>query len=52
MCSILLFYKEKNSFLKPVQNYQLLNEVVIKNKCLLPLIQELVNKIKEANCQN
>ena len=39
------FIKKKDRSLWPVQDYQRLNEVTIKNKYPLPLIQELIDKI-------
>jgi len=40
------FVKKKYGSLRPVQDYRRLNEVTIKNKYLLPLIQELIDKVK------
>jgi len=42
------FIKKKNGTLRPVQDYRWLNEVMIKNKYLLPLIQELIDKVRGA----
>ena len=42
------FIKKKDGTLWPVQNYWWLNEVMIKNKYPLLLIQELINKIQGA----
>ena len=42
------FVKKKDGSLRPVQDYRRLNEVTIKNKYPLPLIQELVDKVKGA----
>jgi len=42
------FIKKKDGSLRPVQNYCQLNEVTVKNKYPLPLIQELINKVKGA----
>ena len=42
------FVKKKDSSLRPVQDYRQLNEVIIKNKYPLPLIQELIDKVKGA----
>ena len=39
------FIKKKDGTLRPVQDYQRLNEVTIKNKYPLPLIQELIDKV-------
>jgi len=48
MTSPLFFIKKKDGSLCPVQDYQKLNEMTVKNKYLLPLIQELSDKLKEA----
>ena len=42
------FVKKKDESLWPVQDYQQLNEVTIKNKYPLLLIQELIDKVQEA----
>ena len=42
------FIKKKNGSLQPVQDYRWLNEITIKNKYLLPLIQELIDKVRGA----
>ena len=42
------FVKKKDSLLHPVQDYRRLNELTIKNKYPLPLIQELIDKVKGA----
>jgi len=42
------FVKKKDSLLILVQDYRWLNEVTIKNKYPLPLIQELIDKVKGA----
>ncbi|KAF8639125.1 hypothetical protein AX16_010366 [Volvariella volvacea WC 439] len=42
------FIKKKDGGLCPVQDYQKLNEMTIKNKYPLPLIQELINKVKHS----
>jgi len=39
------FIKKKDGTLRPVQDYWRLNEVTIKNKYLLLLIQELIDKV-------
>jgi len=39
------FIKKKDGSLQLVQDYRRLNEVTIKNKYLLPLIQELIDKV-------
>lgn len=46
MASPFFFIKEKDGTLCPVQDYQKLNDMMIKNHYLLPLIQELINKLK------
>jgi len=46
--ALFFFVKKKNSSLQPVQDYQQLNKVTIKNKYSLPLIQELINKVQGA----
>jgi len=38
---------KKNSSLQLVQDYRKLNQVTIKNKSLLPLIREVIDKLKE-----
>jgi len=42
------FVKKKNGSLQPVQDYCQLNEATIKNKYPLPLIQELIDKVRGA----
>ena len=42
------FVKKKDGALRPVQDYRQLNDVTIKNKYPLPLIQELVDKLSKA----
>ena len=43
---------QKNSFLQLVQDYRKLNQVTIKDKTLLPLIEEIINKLKEVKYFN
>src|SRR6202012_5613616 len=43
------FIKKKDGKLRPIQDYQKLNEYTIKNKYPLPLIPELIAKVKMAN---
>ena len=43
-----LFVKKKDGWLRPVQDYQKLNDMTIKNWYPLPLISELINKLKGA----
>src|SRR5712675_831467 len=40
------FVKKKDGSLRPVQDYRCLNEMTIKNKYPLPLIQELIDKLQ------
>ena len=47
MASLFFFIKKKNSKLYLVQNYHKLNQKAIKNKYLLLLIQELIDKTKQ-----
>ena len=50
---VLYFYiPKKNSLLWLVQDYRKLNQVMIKNKTLLPLIEEVIDKLKEAKYFN
>jgi len=42
------FVKKKDSSLWPVQDYWWLNKATIKNKYPLPLIQELIDKVRGA----
>ena len=48
MASPFFFVKKKDGKLRPVQDYRKLNEGTIKNKYPLPLIGELVDKIKDS----
>ena len=49
----LYFYiPKKDSLLQLVQDYRKLNQVTIKNKTLLPLIGEVIDKLKEAKYFN
>jgi len=48
MCSPFLLRKKKDGSLQPVQDYRQLNEATIKNKYLLLLIQELIDKVQGA----
>ena len=49
----LCFYiLKKNSLLQLVQDYRKLNQVTIKNKTPLPLIGEVIDKLKEAKYFN
>ena len=49
MASPFFFIKKKDGALHPVQDYQYLNSVMVKNMYLLPLIPELVDKLKGAS---
>ena len=42
------FIKKEDKTLRLVQNYKKLNKGTIKNKYSLPLIQELLNKVKDS----
>ncbi len=42
------FVKKKDGTLRPVQDYWKLNEMTIKNRYLLPLISELIDKLRGA----
>ena len=48
MASLFFFIKKKDGKLRPCQDYQYLNEWTIKNAYPLPLISELMDKIKDA----
>ena len=48
MASPFFFVKKKDGKLRPVQDYQKLNEMTIKNRYPLPLISELINKLTHA----
>jgi len=50
---VLCFYiSKKDSSLQLVQDYRKLNQVTIKNKIPLPLIGEVIDKLKEAKYFN
>ncbi len=42
------FVKKKDGTLRPVQDYRKLNEMTIKNRYPLPLISELIDKLRGA----
>ncbi|SJL03606.1 uncharacterized protein ARMOST_06963 [Armillaria ostoyae] len=42
------FIKKKDGSLRPIQDYQKLNEMMIKNRYPLPLISELIDKLQGA----
>ena len=48
MASLFFFVKKKDGKLGLVQDYHKLNQGTIKNKYPLPLIQELIDKTKQA----
>ena len=48
MASPFFFVKKKDGALRPVQDYRKLNEMTIKNRYPLPLIQELIDKLKSS----
>ena len=47
--SAFFFIKKKDGKLQPIQDYQKLNEYTIKNKYPLPLIPELITRVKKVN---
>ena len=46
------YISKKDSSLWLVQDYRKLNQVTIKNKTLLPLIREVIDKLKETKYFN
>jgi len=48
MAAPFFFIKKKSGELHPVQGYRCLNAMTIKNSYLLPLILELIDKLKGA----
>jgi hypothetical protein len=48
MASPVFFVKKKDGSLRLVQDYRMLNDMTVKNKYPLPLIPELVNKLRRA----
>ena len=48
MTSPFFFIKKEDETLRLVQDYRKLNEGTIKNKYPLPLIQELLDKVKDS----
>ena len=46
------YIPKKNGSLRLVQDYRKLNQVTIKNKMPLPLIGEVIDKLKEAKYFN
>lgn len=49
LSSSFFFIKKKDGSLCPVQDYRKLNNMTIKNRYPLPLIQELIDKLKGAS---
>ncbi|KAF8643525.1 hypothetical protein AX16_008987 [Volvariella volvacea WC 439] len=49
MASPFFFIKKKDGSLRPVQDYRYLNSIIIKNRYPLPLISEIINKLKGAS---
>ena len=47
--SAFFFIKKKDGKLRPIQDYQKLNQYTIWNKYPLPLIPELISQVKDAN---
>jgi Reverse transcriptase (RNA-dependent DNA polymerase) len=48
MASPFFFIKKKDGSLRPVQDYQRLNDITVKNRYPLPLIFKLVNQLRGA----
>ena len=48
MASPFFFIKKKSGELRPIQDYRKLNDMTIKNSYPLPLISELIDKLKGA----
>ena len=48
MASPFFFIKKKDGSLRPIQDYRRLNAGTVKNKYPLPLIQELIDRTKQA----
>src|SRR5712692_1617066 len=48
MASPFFFIKKKSGELRPIQDYRKLNNMTIKNSYPLPLISELIDKLKGA----
>ena len=46
------YIPKKDGLLRLVQDYRKLNQVIIKDKILLPLIGEVINKLKEVKYFN
>ena len=48
MSSPFFFVKKKDGSLRPVQDYRRLNEITVKNRYPLPLVAELMDRLKNA----
>ena len=48
LASLFFFIQKKDGSLRPVQDYHYLNSITIKNKYPLPLISDLIDKLKNA----
>ena len=48
MASLFFFIKKKDEMLWPIMNYCIINCMTVKNKYLLPLIQDLIDYIYQA----
>ncbi len=46
--SLFFFIKKKDGKLRPVQDYQRLNSLTVKNQYPLPLIPELIDRLQDA----
>ena len=46
------YIPKKDSLLRLVQDYRKLNQIMIKDKTLLPLIEEMIDKLKKAKYFN
>ena len=48
MSSPFFFVKKKDGSLRPVQDYRRLNEITVKNRYPLPLVSDLMDRLKKA----
>ena len=48
MSSPFFFVKKKDGSLRPVQDYRQLNEITVKNRYPLPLVSDLMDRLKKA----
>ena len=48
MLSPFFFVKKKDGSLRPVQDYRRLNEITVKNQYPLPLVSDLMDRLKKA----